>query len=85
MVGEEEESVERDGAGTKLGSVAFTDHRLGGQALDPGQRGGVGEAEIVREEEDEVLVIGVRGEESRAGFGLVAEVVVMTGCKIALE
>ena len=69
MVGEEEESVEAGRCGAKLGGVAFSDHGLRSQAFDPGEWSGVGEAEVVGEEEEKVLVVGVGFEELSARFG----------------
>lgn len=46
-IGEEEESVGGDGGGPKVRGVAFVDNCLRGETFDPGERGGVGEAEVV--------------------------------------
>lgn len=72
-----------DWTGAKTGGVPFVDHGLGCQTLDPREWSGVGEAEIVGEEEDEVLVIGRRGEKGGSWFGLVTQVIVLGGLKIA--
>ena len=61
--------MEAGRCGAKLGGVAFSDHGLRSQAFDPGERSGVGEAEVVGEEEEKVLVVGVGFEELSARFG----------------
>jgi len=83
VVGEEEEGVERDRARAKLRGVTFVDHSLGGQSLNPREWGGIREAEVVGKQEDEVLVVRLVLEKSGAFFGLVAEVVVVSGLKVA--
>ena len=83
MVGEQEKSVGSDGTSPKLGSVAFVDDCLRGQAFDPREWGSVGEAEVIGEQEDEVLVVGSGGEKGGSWLGLMTEVVVVTRIKIA--
>lgn len=56
---QKEEAKEGDGGGAELGGVPLGDHRLGTQAFDPGERSSVGEAEVVGEEENQVLVVSV--------------------------
>ena len=82
-VREEEKSVDRYRGRPKLGSVAFVDHGLRGEALDPRERGGIGEADVVGEEEEKVLVVGVRGEELGPLFGVVLEMIVNPWFKVA--
>jgi len=58
---------------------------LGIQTFNPGQGCSIGEAEVVGEEEEKGLVVGVRLEESGAELGFMLEMVVMTGLKIAQQ
>ncbi len=51
--------MESDRARAKLRSIAFVNHCLGSQTFDPGKGSGVGEAEVVGEEEEKGLVVGV--------------------------
>lgn len=85
MVGEEEEGVERDGRGTERGLVALVHDCFGVQSFDPREWGRVGEAEVVGEEEDKVLVVGVILKKRERLFGLVADVVIISGLEIAFE
>lgn len=75
--------MNRDGSGSKLRGVSFVDDSLRVETLDPGQRGSIGEADVVGEEEDKVLVIGIGLEELGPFFGGVLEVVVGGGFKIS--
>ena len=83
MVGEKEKTMHGNGGRAKVRGIAFINDRLRGQAFDPGEWSGVWEAEIVGEEQDKVLVIGRGLEKSGTRLGLVAEVVVMGGVKVA--
>jgi len=75
--------VNRDRVGAKLGGVSLGDHSFGGETFDPREWSSVGEADIVREEEEKVLVVGVGLEEAGAFFGVVEEMVVGTGLEVA--
>ena len=58
-VGEEEEGHKSDGVGAKLRGVSLGNDGLGGKTFDPGERGGTGEAKIIREEEEKILIVKV--------------------------
>ncbi|PIW07342.1 hypothetical protein COW38_02900, partial [Candidatus Collierbacteria bacterium CG17_big_fil_post_rev_8_21_14_2_50_45_7] len=71
--------------------VALGDHGLRGQTLDPGKRSGVGEAEVVGEQEDKGFVVGIGLKQHGAClrrqvfFPLVTEVVVVATFEVAQE
>jgi hypothetical protein len=85
MVGEEEERVEGDRSRSEHGFVAFVHDRLRVQTFDPGEWRGVGETEVVGEEEKKILVIGVSLEKGEGVFALMADVVIVPGLEIAFE
>ncbi len=57
VIRKKEESVECDWCFAKVRGVTLADHGLWGQTLDPRERSGVGEAEVVGEEEDKGFVV----------------------------
>jgi len=59
VVGEEEERVEGDRASPQLAFVPFVDNGLGVESFDPRERGSIGEAEVVGEEQDKSFVVGL--------------------------
>lgn len=56
--------------------VAFVDHGFGVEAFDPGEGRGVGETEVVGEEEDKSFVVGLGLKKEGVFFGSVFDVVV---------
>ena len=85
VVGEEEIGVERCWGEAESGGVAFGNDSLGVEPLDPRKGGGVGEAEIIGEEEGKIFVVGVALEEGGTRFGVVDQVVVTASGKVADE
>lgn len=83
MVGEEEKGVESSRSGPELWGIALVDDGLGGESFDPGEWGGIGEAEVVGEEEDKGLVVGFTLEKSGPFFALMAQMIILGGLKVS--
>lgn len=75
--------METDWSATELTIIALFNDSLRVETLDPGQWGGIGEAEVIGEEEDKSLVVGLSVKESRPFFGCVLEVIVVTDLVVA--